>query len=86
MGLGEPERSVSVTVASGLGAFVRLFGGLRERGGVRAHALTFSWKTKQDSRAVACSTVRSLKRPLKIISVSRSSSPLETQTRRVTDW
>lgn len=41
---------------------------------------TFSWKTKQDSRAVACSTVRSLKRPLKIISVSRSSSPLETFT------
>lgn len=38
---------------------------------------TFSWKTKQDSRAVACSTVRSLKRPLNIISVSRSSSPLE---------
>lgn len=37
---------------------------------------TFSWKTKQDSRAVACSTVRSLNRPLKIISVSSSSSPL----------
>lgn len=58
-------------------------GGLR--GGFCFFALTFSWKTKQDSRAVACSTVRSLKRPLKIISVSRSSSPLETRMRDVTD-
>lgn len=44
---------------------------------VRAFVRTFSWKTKQDSRAVACSTVRSLKRPLNTISVSRSSSALE---------
>ena len=42
-----------------------------------AFVRTFSWKTKQDSRAVACSAVRSLKRPLNTISVSRSSSALE---------
>lgn len=51
---------------------------------VRALGRTFSWKTKHDSRAVACSTVRSLNRPLKIISVSSSSSPLGS-SKRVND-
>lgn len=38
--------------------------------------LTFSWNTKQLSRAAACAADRSLKRPLNIISVRSSSSAL----------
>ena len=37
---------------------------------------TFSWKTKQESNAVAWSTESLLNAPLKISSVSKSSSPL----------
>lgn len=43
------------------------------------YKLTFSWNTKQLNSAVACSAERSLKSPLNIISVRRSSSALKRE-------
>ena len=55
--------------------------GLTGTGAVLLH--TFSWNTKQERRATACSTERSLNAPLKISSVSSSSSPLYKWERKL---